>query len=168
MAATLKGSLHAEDEILHGPLVGVAHTNLLAQILHGQLDVAEVRVSLKRLQQQAAKAEAQVTKVRQITDAMRAKATKQREVVEATQSYEETRTRLTEAEKGSVGAQLGAILKVKGFKVGDIVAKWGGDKGPISKADFQKQTLALRVEATPAELDGLVSVRQCVNATTIA
>ena len=41
MAATLKGSLHAEDEILHAPLVGVAHANLLAQILHGQLDVAE-------------------------------------------------------------------------------------------------------------------------------
>ena len=123
----------------------------------GELDVSELKVALKKLQEASAKAAVAASHAHDEAESMRASAAVQQEVITATVEYEEAVAAFKQAvnEKG-VRAQLGGILRAKGLKVSEIVAKWGGGKsGEISQGVFRKQVFALGVQAADEEVDEL-------------
>ena len=122
----------------------------------GEMDIGEVKKALLKLKQTAARAAATCTKVHGDTAELRAKAESFQRVVDATKEYEKAAAALAMAEQQSVGAQLGSILKSKGFKVADLVHKWSGAKQSISRSDFKREVLRLGIaEGAHEEIDTL-------------
>lgn len=67
---------------------------------------------------------------------LREQAARDRKVAEVTAQYEQAAVALEDAERLTVGSQLGIILKTKGIKVGDLVVNWGGTDQLIDIDEF--------------------------------
>jgi Ca2+-binding EF-hand superfamily protein len=119
----------------------------------GELDMKEVMLAVKSLQVDAAKAEKARQGVRDKMAALNERTKAAEEVYELTKVYEEAEQAMRVAEKGSIGAQVGTLLKSKNFKVNDIVAKWSADASQISQAKFRQGILSLGVDAPHSELN---------------
>ena len=83
----------------------------------------QVMAAMKDLQTTAERAAKVASTVAINAQVLREKATTAQQAVDLTIIYETAAKQMAIAEKGSVGAQLGSILKGKGLKVADVVAK---------------------------------------------
>ena len=122
----------------------------------GEMDVAEIKGALRKLQKQAAVAASSQSAVLARAAEMRAKADRIRKVKEETVVYEEAVLELQTAEKKGVGAALGFAIKEKGLNVNDIVSKWGNNRpGQVSKKEFRDGVRGVIPTASGAEVDTL-------------
>ena len=86
---------------------------------------------------------------------MRLKAELAQECAEKTVAYESVVAELKGSRENALGAQLGALLKRKGAKVSEIVARWGGPDGSIDRTEFREEVVALGLKADDAEIHEL-------------
>ena len=121
----------------------------------GEIDISELKLALKRLQDAAAQASAQSEQLRASLEDLHARAARAQNVATLTAQSEQVHREKDELRTKSVGAQLGNILNKKGFKVADLVAKWGGDDGLIDRAEFRSEVNALGLIGAPADVDAL-------------
>ena len=121
----------------------------------GELDLAEIKSALKKLQDSARLAAERATGVMQQAQAMRQRADQIQSIADLTKSAEQASVDMAEVGRKSVGAQLGSILIKKGLKVSEIVTKWGGTKGCINKQDFRHEVNGLGLAASASDVDAL-------------
>ena len=117
--------------------------------------------AIKTLEDNANQAKQSHASVHAKAERMRAQAAEVQRLAETTKRAEEAGEELEKASKGAVGAQLGIVLKKKGMKVGDIVAKWGGqdgfvDKGEVSCASVSTHPLTSHPTSLPPPTISLV------------
>ena len=121
----------------------------------GELDMKEVMLALKGLQVDAAKAAKKREAVRERVKILRQRVQAAQEVFDVTKVYEDSHKAMIEEERGSVASQMGAILKGKNLKVSEVVSKWGGERGALSRSQFRTNALALGVDAPNSAIDSL-------------
>ena len=121
----------------------------------GELDLAEIKAALKKLQESARVASERATGVLQRAQITRQRAEQMQSIADLTKSAEQASIDMTAVGRKSVGAQLGSILIKKGLKVGEIVTKWGGAKGCITKQDFRHEVNGLGLSAAASDVDAL-------------
>ena len=111
----------------------------------------QVKLALRQLQVVAAAAAATEERVRAEAQGLRQRAERDLSVAELARASEEAAAAYVAVQKHSAGAQLGAVLKGKGMKVGDIVSKWGGTDEMVDIHEWRKEvklTLTLTLTYT--------------------
>lgn len=120
----------------------------------GALDVNEIKIALKRLQNEASNAMESANAAIARADALKEKAAHAKAVAELTAELENASVMLDRMNSKTVGTQIGAITTKKGMKAVDIVKQWdASDDGEIDKNEFRNNVLRLGVVATRAEVD---------------
>lgn len=74
-------------------------------------------------------------RIKECADELLARAAALREGAGATKEWEEAVTAEAECDRKSVGSVVGALLKKKGLKAAEVVARWGGTDGLVDKGD---------------------------------
>jgi len=123
----------------------------------GELDSAELRLALKKLQDIATSAAIDVASIQANSERLEQRAALVKELAETVRVYETKEADIAQLiiNGTSTGARLGSVLKQKGLKVADVVAKWGGSDGLIEKEEFRRELLALGLHAGHADMDAL-------------
>ena len=121
----------------------------------GKLEVEELRKALASLQRMAVDAEQSAKRVARSSEMQRKQATKCQAVIDVTLEYENAQIALNAAERVSAASQLGVVLKAKGFKVADLLHKWGGKSGCVSRGQFKQEVTGMGIDAREEELDAL-------------
>ena len=90
----------------------------------GALDVGEIKIALKRLQNEAALASVDKASTLTEVEALRKKAKEYEALASLTGELEGAKKAIEKANSKSVGVQIGAIAVKKGLKPSDIVKQW--------------------------------------------
>ena len=135
----------------------------------GELDYGELKLALKALEQAAARGQRRAASIRQRAGCWREQAEEALVVAEVTRHSEEALRKYQAAQDGSLGAQLGLLLKKKNIKIASIVQEWGGDDGEVDKSEWYQQLRGIGLAATREETDMLFSTldEECVRRTAL-
>ena len=123
----------------------------------GSLDLAELKMALKKIRAEAAAADAEVDQIRSDAQALVTNAADVVAVAEATEACEADEARLAQLQDmRTVESRLGAKIVANGWKVADVMRVWDKNKdGSVSKAEFRKIVKEMKVEGTLHEVDAL-------------
>ena len=121
----------------------------------GSLDLAELKMALKKIRAAAAAADAEADKIRSDAQALVTNAADLVVVAEATEACEADEARLAQLQDiRTVESRLGAKIVMNGWKLADVMRIWDKDKdGAVSKTEFRKIVKEMKVEGTVHEVD---------------
>ena len=123
----------------------------------GSLDVPELKAAFQKCKDEATERAQGSAKAREKAEQFRKHASTTSKAIEATELADKAEAELKERiEHPDVEARIGILMKKRGVKIGDMVAKWDKDHdGSLDKKEFILNVTELGLEATAEELDAL-------------
>ena len=114
-----------------------------------------MQVALRRLQEAAQQAAQADAIVQAKVDKYEARVSRAKGAYDATVAAEEATSSMTANTGQTMGAQLGVLLRKKGMKVSELIAKWGGGDGTIDRKEFITEVRGLGLSGPPKDMNAL-------------